>query len=107
MEKMSVFLGKDQNSGVLYLNDRKYGYFITNKLHGNSQNYKVPEHLKPEEITLDLAQRIIQYKNKRSKQYLVPKGAFNNNESDCDEDGDKCDIKMTTSEIEKQNPNKI
>ena len=42
---------------------------------------------------MDLAQRIIQYKKKINKQYLVPQEAFIN-ETDCDEDGDKCDGKM-------------
>ena len=85
MEKKNAFLGKDIDGGLLYLNNGKYGYFITNKINGNSQNYKVPEYLKPEEITVDLAQRIIQYKKKISKQYLVPQDAFNNDtENDCD-----------------------
>jgi topoisomerase IA-like protein len=102
MEKKNAFLGKDIDGGLLYLNNGKYGYFITNKINGNSQNYKVPEYLKPEEITVDLAQRIIQYKKKISKQYLVPQDAFNNDtENDCDEDGDKCDGKITELKIKK------
>ena len=92
MEKKNAFLGKDIDGGLLYLNNGKYGFFITNEINGNSQNYKVPEYLRPEEITVDLAQRIIQYKKKMSKQYFVPKEAFIN--SDCDEDGDPCDGKI-------------
>ena len=57
-------------------------------------------HLKPEEVTLDLAQRVIQYKKKISKQYLVPQEAFIN-ETDCDEDGDKCDGKIPELKIKK------
>ena len=101
MEKKNTFLGKDIDGGLLYLNNGKYGFFITNKINGNSQNYKVPEYLKPEEITVDLAQRIIQYKKKMSKQYLVPKEAFLN--SDCDEDGDPCDGKIPELKVQKKN----
>ena len=100
MEKKNTFLGKDIDGGLLYLNNGKYGFFITNKINVNSQNYKVPEYLKPEEITVDLAQRIIQYKKKISKQYLVPQEAFIN-ETDCDEDGDKCDGKIPELKIKK------
>ena len=51
---------------------------------------------------MDLAQRIIQYKKKISKQYLVPQDAFTNDtENDCDEDGEKCDGKETKLKIKK------
>ena len=49
---------------------------------------------------MDLAQRIIQYKKKISKQYLVPQEAFIN-ETDCDEDGDKCDGQITELKFKK------
>ena len=100
MEKKITFLGKDIDGGLLYLNNGKYGFFITNKINGNSQNYKVPDYLNPEEVTLDLAQRIIHYKKKISKQHLVPQEAFIN-ETDCDEDGDKCDGKIPELKIKK------
>jgi uncharacterized protein YycO len=56
---------------------------------------------------VDLAQRIIQYKKKISKQYLVPQDAFTNDtENDCDEDGDKIIKKEPRSQI-KEIGNKI
>ncbi len=50
------------------------------------KNYKLQEYLKPEEVTLDLARRIIEYKTKIGKQYFLPKEASCG--SDCDEDSD-------------------
>ena len=32
MEKKNAFLGKDIDGGLLYLNNGKYGYFITNNV---------------------------------------------------------------------------
>jgi hypothetical protein len=32
MEKKNAFLGKDIDGGLLYLNNGKYGFFITNKI---------------------------------------------------------------------------
>lgn len=90
MENKNIFLGKIEKAGC-YINDGKYGYFLS----CNKENFKLPEYLKPEEVTLDMAQRIIQYKKKISKQYLVPKEATKDNDSDCDEDGDKCTGKQT------------
>ena len=48
-----------------------------------------------------MAKRIIEYKKKMSKQYLVPKEAFLN--SDCDEDGDPCDGKIPELKVQKKN----
>ena len=59
MENKNIFLGKIEKNGC-YLNDGKYGYFLT----CDNQNYKLPEQLKPEEVTLDMAQRIIEYKKR-------------------------------------------
>ena len=98
MENKNIFLGKIEKNGC-YLNDGKYGYFLT----CNKHNYKLPEYLKPEEVTLDMAQRIIEYKKKISKQYLVPQDAFTNDtENDCDEDGDKCDGKIPDLKVKKK-----
>lgn len=88
MENKNIFLGKIEKSGC-YINDGKYGYFLT----CNKQNYKLPEFLLPEEVSLDMAKRIIEYKKKISKQYLVPKDAFNV-DNDEDEDDDGCDGKV-------------
>ena len=57
--KNNVFLGKIEKSGC-YVNNGKYGYFLT----CGKQNYKLPEFLLPEEVTLDMAKRLIAYKQK-------------------------------------------
>ena len=93
MENKNIFLGKIEKSGC-YINDGKYGYFLT----CDKQNYKLPEFLKPEEVTLDMAKRIIEYKKKISKQYFVPKDAFNV-DNDEDEDGEVCDGKTPKLKI--------
>jgi hypothetical protein len=92
MEKKNnnIFLGKLEKEGSCYLNDGKYGYFLT----CNKTNYKLPEYLLP------VAKRIIEYKKKISKQYLVPKEAIIN--SDCDEDGDPCDGKIPELKVQKK-----
>ena len=92
MENKNIFLGKIEKSGC-YINDGKYGYFLT----CDKQNYKLPEFLKPEDVTLDMAQRIIAYKKKISKQYFVPKEASCG--SDQDEDGETCDGKVITLKV--------
>jgi len=71
----NIFLGKIEKSGC-YVNNGKYGYFLT----CGKKNYKIPEWLKPEEVTLDMAQRLIDYKNKISEQWLEK-----NNKDESDE----------------------
>ena len=61
----NIFLGKIEKSGC-YVNNGKYGYFLT----CGKKNYKIPEWLEPEEITLDMAKRLIEYKQKISEQCL-------------------------------------
>ena len=63
--KNNIFLGKIEKSGC-YINNGKYGYFLT----CGKQNYKLPEFLLPEEVTLDMAKRLIAYKQKISQQWL-------------------------------------
>jgi topoisomerase IA-like protein len=82
MENNNVFLGKIEKSGC-YVNNGKYGYFLT----CHKKNYKLPEFLLPEEVTLDMARRIIAYKNKISEQWLEKKKIQNKSESE-DEDED-------------------
>ena len=72
----NIFLGKIEKSGC-YINNGKYGYFLT----CGRKNYKIPEWLEPEEITLDMAKRLIAYKQKISEQWLE-KSTNNKNESD-------------------------
>ncbi len=63
--KNNIFLGKIEKSGC-YINNGKYGYFLT----CGKQNQKLPEFLLPEEVTLDMAKRLIAYKQKISQQWL-------------------------------------
>ena len=62
--KNSIFLGKIEKDGC-YINDGKYGYFLT----CNKKNYRLPEFLQenPEWVHLEMAQAIINYKNKASE----------------------------------------
>ena len=85
----NIFLGKIEKSGC-YINNGKYGYFLT----CGKKNYKIPERLEPDEITLVMAQRLIAYKQKISEQWLE-KSTNNSNESDneVDEDTIKSKIK--------------
>jgi len=85
----NVFLGKIEKNGC-YVNNGKYGYFLT----CGKKNYKIPEWLEPDEITLGMAQRLIAYKQKISEQWLE-KSTNNLNESDneVDEDTIKSKIK--------------
>jgi topoisomerase IA-like protein len=92
MENKNIFLGKIEGKNGCYLNDGKYGYFLT----CDKQNYKLPEYLLPDEVTLDMAKRIIEYKKKMSKQYFVPKEAIPSCGSD---DDDGCDGKVPKLKI--------
>ena len=83
----NIFLGKIEKNGC-YVNNGKYGYFITY----GKKNYKIPEWLEPDEITLDIAKRLIAYKKKISEQWLE-KNTYNNNESDAEVDEDTIKIK--------------
>ena len=85
----NIFLGKIEKNGC-YVNNGKYGYFLT----CGKKNYKIPEWLEPDEVTLVMAQRLIAYKQKISEQWLE-KNTYNNNESDneVDEDTIKSKIK--------------
>ena len=85
--KNNIFLGKIEKSGC-YINNGKYGYFLT----CGKKNYKIPEWLEPEEITLDMAKRLIEYKQKISEQWLE-KRTNNSNESDAEVDEDTIKIK--------------
>ena len=85
----NIFLGKIEKNGC-YVNNGKYGYFLT----CGKKNYKIPEWLEPEEISLDMAKRLIAYKQKISEEWLEKK-CNNTNESDAEvsEDTIKSKIK--------------
>jgi topoisomerase IA-like protein len=86
----NVFLGKIEKSGC-YVNNGKYGYFLT----CGKKNYKIPEWLEPEEITIDMAKRLIAYKQKISEQWLEKKNNDNKNESDDESSEDPVVKKLT------------
>ena len=64
----NIFLGKIEKSGC-YVNNGKYGYFLT----CGKKNYKIPEWLNPDEVTKDMAKRLIAYKQKISEEWLEKK----------------------------------
>jgi len=89
----NVFLGKIERAGC-YVNNGKYGYFLT----CNKKNYKLPEFLLPEEVTLDMAKRIIAYKQKISEQWLEKKNSNSKDESD-DESSESSIVKKLTKSV--------
>ena len=89
----NIFLGKIEKSGC-YVNNGKYGYFLT----CGKKNYKIPEWLNPDEVTLDMAKRLIAYKQKISDEWLEKKNNESKNESD-DESSEDPVVKKLTKNI--------
>ena len=89
----NIFHGKIEKSGC-YVNNGKYGYFIT----CGKKNYKLPEFLLPEEVTLDIAKRLIAYKQKISEQWLEKKNSNSKDESD-DESSESSIVKKLTKSV--------
>jgi topoisomerase IA-like protein len=89
----NIFLGKIEKAGC-YVNNGKYGYFIT----CGKKNYKLPEFLLPEEVTLEMAKRIIAYKQKISEQWLEKKNSNSKDESD-DESSESSIVKKLTKSV--------
>jgi len=86
----NIFLGKIEKSGC-YVNNGKYGYFLT----CGKKNYKIPEWLNPDEVTLDMAKRLIAYKQKISEEWLEKKNKENKDESDDETSEDPIYKKLT------------
>ena len=84
----NIFLGKIEKS-TCYINNGKYGYFLT----CGKRNYKIPEWLEPDEITLDMAKRLIAYKQKISEEWLEKKNNNKNDQSDSEVSEDTIKIK--------------
>jgi topoisomerase IA-like protein len=59
------------------VNNGKYGYFLT----CGKKNDKIPEFLLPEEVTLDMAKRLIANKQKISEEWLEKINKDNKDES--------------------------
>ena len=91
----NIFLGKLQKQGC-YVNNGKYGYFITTA--HDKKNYKLPEWLNPDEVTLDMAKRLIAYKQKISEQWLEKKNSNSKDESD-DESSESSIVKKLTKSV--------
>ena len=89
----NIFLGKLEKSGC-YVNNGKYGYFLT----CGKKNYKIPEWLNPDEVTIDMAKRLIAYKQKISDEWLEKKNNESKNESD-DETSEDPVVKKLTKNI--------
>ena len=88
MEKNNIFLGKINKSGC-YVNDGKYGYFLT----CNKKNYKIPEWFPHEKMDLEIAERLIEYKNKMSKMWLEKETKKEKSELSVEEESDDDDDK--------------
>lgn len=72
----NIFLGKIEKKGC-YVNNGKYGYFLT----CGKKNYKIPEWLEPDEITLGMAERLIAYKQKVISDWNEKQSSKNESES--------------------------
>ena len=64
MENKNIFLGQLKKQSC-YVNDGKYGYFLTY----NKKNYKIPEWFPHEKMNLEIAERFIEYKDKMNQLY--------------------------------------
>ena len=86
----NILLGKIEKAGC-YVNNGKYGYFLT----CGKKNYKIPEWLNPDEVSLDMAKRLIAYKQKISEEWLEKKNNTIKDESD-DESSENSIVKKLT-----------
>ena len=84
MEKKNIFLGKIHKNGC-YVNDGKYGYFLT----CDKKNYKIPEWFPHEKMDLETAERrLIEYKNKMSQVWLEKGNKNEKSELSVEEESD-------------------
>ena len=90
----NIFLGKIEKSGC-YVNNGKYGYFLT----CGKKNYKIPEWLNPDEVTIDMAKRLIDYKQKISEEWFEKKNNENKNDESDDETSEDPIYKKLTKHI--------
>jgi topoisomerase IA-like protein len=86
----NIFLGKIEKAGC-YVNNGKYGYFLT----CGKKNYKIPEWLNHDEVTIHMAKRLIAYKQKISEEWLEKKNSTIKDESD-DESSENSIVKKLT-----------
>jgi len=90
----NIFLGKIEKSGC-YVNNGKYGYFLT----CGKKNYKIPDWLNPDEVTLDMAKRLIAYKQKISEEWFEKKNKENKNDQSDNETSEEPVVKRLTKFI--------
>ena len=90
----NIFLGKIEKSGC-YVNNGKYGYFLT----CGKKNYKIPEWLNPDEVNIDMAKRLIAYKQKISEEWLEKKNKENKNDQSDNETSEEPLVKRLTKFI--------
>ena len=90
MNNNNIFLGKIEKSGC-YVNNGKYDYFLT----CGKKNYKIPEWLNHDEVTIHMAKRLIAYKQKISEEWLEKKNSTIKDESD-DESSENSFVKNLT-----------
>ena len=86
----NIFLGKIEKAGC-YVNNGKYGYFLTCQ----KKNYKIPEWLNHDEVTIEMAKGLIAYKQKISEEWLEKKNNTIKDESD-DESSENSIVKKLT-----------
>ena len=79
------------------VNNGKYGYFLT----CGKKNYKIPEWLNPDEVTVDMAKRLIAYKQKISEEWLEKKNKESKN--DQPHSGDTSDAEVSEDTIKIKN----
>ena len=81
MENKNLILGKI-NKKVCYLNNGQYGYYLS----FDKKNFKVPDWFPHESMTLEIAERLIEYKNKMSKEWLDKSAKEESKDSTASED---------------------
>jgi topoisomerase IA-like protein len=90
----NIFLGKIEKSGC-FVNNGKYGYFLT----CGKKNYKIPEWLNPDEVSIEMAKRLIAYKEKISEEWLEKKNKENKNDQSDNETSEEPFVKRLTKFI--------
>jgi topoisomerase IA-like protein len=90
----NIFLGKIEKSGC-FVNNGKYGYFLT----CGKKNYKIPEWLNPDEVSIEMAKRLIAYKQKISEEWLEKKNKENKNDQSDNETSEEPFVKRLTKFI--------
>ena len=92
MESESKVLGKIDKKKC-YLNHGKYGYYLNH----DEKNYKIPEWFPVENLDIDIAERIIEYKKKMNELWSDDKKnktkKIITSDSDEEEAPDKCKTK--------------